>query len=381
MATSARRPSGCTRPAFALPVVVLLAVLIVGGAGRAAAQAAIEGFGTGTTGGDLFPDEHVTHLGDSGPGSLRAALAAGNRRVVFDVGGTITLTSPLFVMGANVTIDGFTAPPPGITLAGNGLIIRGNVGINNLTPSHDVIVRGLRIRGVPIDGIQVAFGAYNVVISHVSVWGSGDGLIDITESSHDVTVAWSILAGAIKAMLVKYNAHRVTLHHNLWVGSRNRNPQVSVDDIGTPADDTTIDMRNNVVYDWSGGVGTTIHHGARANVVANFYSSPASLLLLDKKQALIVCQGSNCFDGNPANSGRAFAEGNVSGDFLAMDLDSAGTEGVPFDAAPVTTDDACTAATLVLEHAGVRPLDVVDQGTRQHLVNAAPTGTVLGESA
>jgi hypothetical protein len=32
-------------------------------------------------------------------------------------------------------------------------------------------------------------------------------------------------------------------------------------------------MWNNVVYDWVAGAGTAIHHGARANVVNNFYSS------------------------------------------------------------------------------------------------------------
>lgn len=341
-------------------VWLLVALLGLATATGGRADEAIEGFGTDTPGGADGEVYHVTTLADSGPGSLRDAVSTGNRMVVFDVSGEIALTGPLFVQGAFVTIDGFTAPSPGITLVGDGLIIRGNVGLpSNTTPAHDVIVRGLRIRDVPIDGIQVAYGAHNVVISHVSVRGSGDGLIDITENSHDVTVAWSILAGAVKAMLVKYGASRVTLHHNIWVGGRNRNPQVSVDDVGTPATDTTVDMRNNLVYDWAGGSGTTIHHGAWANVVANFYSSPASSAG-DQEQALIVCQGASCFDGDPLNIARAFTQGNLSGDFLAIDINGVGTEGAAFDAPPVTIDDACTAAKLVRAGAGARPLDAID---------------------
>ena len=160
----------------------------------------------------------------------------GHRTIVFDVGGEIHLTSPIHVLGSFLTIDGLTAPAPGITLVGDGLILRGNVGLpSNQFPVNDVIVRGLRIRGAPFDGIQIAFGAHHIVIDHVSVRDTGDGLIDITEGAHDVTVSWSILAGGSKAMLVKYNAYNVTLHHNLWVDTRNRNPNVAVDDVGTPA--------------------------------------------------------------------------------------------------------------------------------------------------
>ena len=322
----------------------------------------------------------MTHLGNCGQGSLRDAVSIGNRRVVFKLGGEIVLSNPdpaldpacptpdrthldpnIYVKGAFITIDGFTAPSPGITLVGGGLIIRGDVGIHNPTPAHDVIVRGLRIRSVPIDGVQVASGAYNVVLSNLSIWDSGDGLIDITEHAHNVTVAWSILAGAVKATLVKYAAYNVTFLGNLWVGGRNRNPQVSMDDAGTPATETTVDMRNNMVYDWAGGAGTAIHHGAWANVVANFYSSPSSLPS-DQEQALIVCRGgATCFDGDPLNIARAFTQGNVSGDFLGIDINGVGTQNVPFPAPLITTAvDACTAAKRVLAGAGARPLDDID---------------------
>jgi len=316
-----------------------------------AANAEYQGFGATTPGGSGGKVVHVTNLNDSGPGSLREAVSKGNRTVVFDVGGEIVLSDYVFVKGAFVTIDGFTAPPPGITLKNRGLIIRGTRG------AHDVIVRGIRVRNSPIDGIQVSYGAYNVVIDHVSIHGSGDGNLDITDS-HDVTVSWSILAepaGSEKNMLIKYGPSRITLHHNIFVKARQRNPQVRIDDPGTPATDTTIDMRNNVVWDWDGGYGTLIWYGPWANIVDNFYSSAGG----DAKDALTVCKG-DCNGGDPASLARAYVAGNFSGDGLTT-INDVGNEGIPFPAPLVDTLNACMAAHWVLSEAGVRPLDLLDQ--------------------
>ena len=136
-----------------------------------------EGFGASTPGGSGKAIVHVTNLGDAGPGSLREALNHGNRTIRFQVAGDIVLQDFLYVSSAYVTIDGTTAPPPGITLRAAGLVIRGAKG------AHDVVVRGLRIRDSRIDGIQVSYGAYRVVIDHVSVSGSSDGNLDITSGS------------------------------------------------------------------------------------------------------------------------------------------------------------------------------------------------------
>ena len=149
-----------------------------------------QGFGTTTTpGGSGGTVVRVTNLNDSGPGSLRDAVSKGNRTVVFDVGGEILVANKYIeVLGAFLTIDGSTAPAPGITIKNGGIRIWGKKG------AHNVIVREIRIRNAATDGIQIAWEAYNIQIDHVSIHGSGDGNLDISQGSRDVTVSWSVFA-------------------------------------------------------------------------------------------------------------------------------------------------------------------------------------------
>ncbi|MHC4179802.1 MAG: hypothetical protein ACYSWU_20020, partial [Planctomycetota bacterium] len=68
-----------------------------------------QGFGAVAKGGRGGRVIDVTTLGDSGPGSLRAALdAKGPRLVHFSVEGSIELKTPLRVTEGRVTIDGST---------------------------------------------------------------------------------------------------------------------------------------------------------------------------------------------------------------------------------------------------------------------------------
>lgn len=331
-------------------------------AGAKAADPAYQGFGAKTPGGSGKAIVRVANLNDSGPGSFRDAVSQGNRTVVFDVGGELVLTKTVAVRGAFITIDGFTAPPPGITLKNYGLSIGGNHG------AHDVIVRGIRVRAAGVsadkeqtDGMNVIKAAYNVVIDHVSIQGSEDGNLDIGTESRDVTVSWSIFAeprGDSKNMLIKYNPSRISVHHNLFVRSRQRNPQVAINDSGTVATDTTLDMRNNLVWDWGNGYGTLIWYGARANVVNNFYSSPSSSAGA-RKRALTICRG-DCNGGGQASSARAYVKGNFSADNLPKDINTFGNERNLFSAPPIDTQDACTAAQAVVSGAGAPPLDSID---------------------
>lgn len=104
-----------------------------------------QGYGTQTRGGAGGYIVHVTSLGASGPGTLKEAIEdkTGARTIVFDVGGTIDLTSlgrALRMSGeddSNVTIAGQTAPGEGIQLKGYGI---------TLSSVHDVIIRNISIR-------------------------------------------------------------------------------------------------------------------------------------------------------------------------------------------------------------------------------------------
>jgi pectate lyase len=184
---------------FGTVIVLVLVALFLPDSGES--QVTYQGFGTTTRGGSGGTIVRVTNLHDSGPGSLREAVSQGNRTVVFQVAGEIRLSTYLYVLGANIAIDGFTAPAPGITVKNYGLIIRGNKG------AHAVIVRGIRIRNAAINGLQVAYGAYNVVIEHASVAVRWTGTLNITESSHDRRGVLENHGGDATNMLVEYNSN------------------------------------------------------------------------------------------------------------------------------------------------------------------------------
>lgn len=96
-----------------------------------------EGAGADAVGGRFGNVYHVTTNLDSGPGTLRDAVSAANRTVVFDLSGTIDLLTPLVITNSFITIAGQTAPGDGITVAGN---------LTAVQSAHDVIIRDVRFR-------------------------------------------------------------------------------------------------------------------------------------------------------------------------------------------------------------------------------------------
>lgn len=238
------------------------------------------GFGSSTPAGRGGAVLRVTNLNDNGAGSLRAALSAsGPRTVIFEVSGTIVLASDLSVSQPYLTVAGQTAPSPGITLRGAGLIITG----------HDVLVQHVRIRvgddpGGPDPGVRDGFrmyqSAYNVVLDHVSIsWGVDEnGGTSTVGSRHDLTITNSIISEGLnraghpetehsKGVLIGQGTMNMWLSGNLFAHNVDRNPYIK--------GNTAVAFVNNVVYNHGKRYAVQAAEGEygalRASVVGNVF--------------------------------------------------------------------------------------------------------------
>ena len=276
-------------------------------------NSAFEGFGNGVTGGQNGTVHTVTTLADSGPGSLRDALGGSDRIIRFALAGTITLQSTISIIGTNITIDGFSAPSPGITLTGaRGLEIAGSSSWPSARGSN-IIIQGLRFRNIQDDGIRIAFNAHDIVVDHNSFAGSTDGEVDITEGARNVTVSYNMLSNnkGAGASLLSYDAGSVSYHHNIFYGAQDRNPIVTATttrgySTGPAHSDPVADVRYNII--WKYGVGTYIMSAqnsvSTANVVSNLYWADSTL----NNPSNVIVRSS--YDATAR--GDAYITGNVS---------------------------------------------------------------------
>jgi pectate lyase len=248
---------------------------------KALAFPGAEGFGASASGGRGGAVYEVTNLDDAGPGSLRDALAQGNRTVVFRVSGTIDLKTQLRLNKPNVTIAGQTAPGDGICLKGRELFI---------ADTENIIVRFLRLR--PGDELKQEHDALsirncrNVIVDHCSMSWSTDSLNDVTHTSGNVTVQWCVLSEPLNGSVHVKGAHgygtgwdgRIidgkggggSYHHNLLAHCASRAPRIGYYKLGRGL----IDCRNNVIYNCGASYGG---EGDDFNYVANYYRpGPAS---------------------------------------------------------------------------------------------------------
>jgi pectate lyase len=316
-------------------------------------HAAFEGFGSSTPGGNNGATTVVTSLADTGPGSLRAALAEGdNQRIVFAVAGTINLASRLELRGREfITIDGSTAPDPGVTLEGNGFYIRN---------SHDIVITHLQIRDSVSDGITLWDNSYNIVFDHLSVSNSADGNIDITEDTRNVTISWCVISdtrsnslylktkGVLIASFKKGAVTDVSLHHNLFINQFQRSPQISSAGL--------FDIRNNVIKDW-GAYGIRIRAGAQGNVINNVF-----ITTNNARKAVLV----------ESNAGPIHIAGNQGPG--STNVNELTTHASPFAVAPVKTDPVTEVEKIVLRGAGAFPRnDVSTLRAGSPFQNTAPS--------
>jgi len=239
-----------------------------------------EGFGADAVGGRGGRVIAVTTLGDSGPGSLRAAMeASGPRICVFRVSGTITLKSAIRVSTPYLTVAGQTSPG-GVQIRGNGQP-EGDWGVWCVNGAHDIIIRHLRVRmggNMKHDaGNNILFygtaehGIHDVIVDHCSVsWGS-DTQLDWYGSYLDrATFQWCLIGECYMGQHIGGNRapKNITLHHNLYANLGSRTPLMQHADV--------FDFRNNLIYNWSGNNASVfgqfaLNSSAFGNVVNNLW--------------------------------------------------------------------------------------------------------------
>jgi hypothetical protein len=320
------------------------------------ATQAYPGFGYKTTGGAGRPTFTVTTLADAGPGSLRDALGQagqGGGTIRFAVGGGITLESGLDVPG-RTTVDGSSAPAPGITLWGARTGARG-AGVLNLYESN-VVLRGLRIRDAGNDGVHIAprrrRPVANIVVDHCSITNSGDGGIDVTGRDDlpvtDVTIMANYLAGnggpCEKGLcgggsLANHGATRLSYYGNLWDRNLRRTPSV----VGPNA---LADVRFNVIRATVQG-SIQIRDGARANLVGNTLEGRRG-----QTAAVELWGGRAHVDDTPSDVTRQSA----------------------IAALPVPRVPPARAAPVVIREAGALPRDAVDRSLVERAGESAAGG-------
>ncbi len=323
-----------------------------------------EGWGRHAKGGRGGAVLKVTNLNDSGAGSFREAITdAGPRIVVFEVSGTIDLKAPIEINSPYITIAGQTAPGDGICLK------RFPLRIHN---THDVIIRGIRIRpgiesgliGSEIDVIDVD-NSENVIVDHcVFSWSTDEG-VNTWHGARLVTVQWCVMSEPLDHSIHEKGEHgycasiggyKASFHHNLLANGAGRNPSIA----GNNQNPTVLlDFRNCVISNW--GHRSCDGKPLSINLVNNYYK-PGPATNEDVKRRITRIDnaekmGFSCLwhvEGNQVEGYPDISASNWAGgvDYEEGTSAEKNRRKDPFEVAPVITQPAKDAYDLVLRWAG-----------------------------
>lgn len=348
-----------------------------------------EGYGRFSRGGRGGVVIEVTNLNDSGPGSYRAAIAAsGPRTVVFRVSGLIRLQSPCIIGNGYLTIAGQTAPGDGICIA------NWRAGMSG---PNDVIMRFMRFRTGDLEQQSMDAmspgSATQTIIDHCSSSWSLDVACNSLQSgsvgsqSAMTTYQHNIISEPLRYSYHYNDAERAatgctncyqphafaasisgeigSYHHNLIAHSTDRNWSLAggLDQSAHYAG--SLDIRNNVVYNWSGR--TTDGGVARCDYESNYYkpfpgnTSQLWILRLDPintnwgnefyYMAGNVMEGKNYVTNN-WQIGTAVAVGNGTNNYASSNQVAQVITNAEIFPSYVTTQTASNAYKVVLSDVG-----------------------------
>jgi hypothetical protein len=355
------------------------------------------GFGLETPAGRGGTVYKVTNLNASGAGSLKDCIdKTGARVCVFEVSGTIRITSDLLVRNSKLTIAGQTAPSPGIMIRGAALRIQ----------ASDILVQHIRVRAgddangpapdnrdsLKIEGSD-AKPVKNIVIDHcsfswaidetASVWGPHDNITfsnnifsePLNESIHrtkDGTAyekhGYGVLFGT------SASGGRITMVGNLLAHQVERNPLSRARELV---------MVNNLVYnranmDYDGQ--SIDSRTTKSSIVGNVfikgpnYTRTTKPIYLRTSGDLSVNSGSRVYlnDNSAPDTGSTLAQlvTYTAGDILSGLV---GTTTTPTWNSGLTARKTANNAVYdrVLKYAGARPMDrdSVDKRVIGHVKN------------
>lgn len=277
-----------------LPISILLLLLMHYAWCNADVRAfpTAEGYGKDATGGRGGKVYYVTRLDDCSDdnlveGTLRWALRTGDdspRTVLFQVCGTIYLTSKLKLAHPNITIAGQTAPGGGICIAGANIYVC----------QPNIIIRYIRFRAgdIPMTNYPCldVENTKNVIIDHCSFSWSMEECLTLYDCD-STTIQWSVIGEGLynskhqkgaRSYAMQWGGEHATMHHCLIANCVSRTPRFN--GVRDEADlahghhnhDAQVDNEfvNNVIFNWGkknslygGENDTTKNHDAEGNAV------------------------------------------------------------------------------------------------------------------
>ncbi len=184
------------------------------------------GWAAGTTGGQGGQVVTVTNQAEL----LSATQATG--KYIIQVKGVIDISPK----GRNVPVESdktLIGITPDATIRYGCVFLEGvsNVIIRNLTISDTYVDGDWDGKSKPWDGLKLEGGTHHVWIDHCTITHHCDGALDVVQGSDYVTISWNYFYNHNKVLLIASSdsdsgQYRVTIHHNFFDGTGQRQPRV-----------------------------------------------------------------------------------------------------------------------------------------------------------